>query len=173
MTADPRPAPKPTNLWILQGAFLVGHVTYGGVGLIAFGGRDAATSGTSPLGGAGLPGTGLPGDGGPGDMIGTILLAIAVLIIATAFALPRFVAGLDPDRAPNADGYIDNAFKQLVVTNALLEAPALFALLSVLLGKPISWALVVIALSAGGMILMIPKIRGWIDEYGRRVVRER
>jgi hypothetical protein len=168
MTTDLRPAPKPVNLWILQSAFLVGLVLYSGVGMITLGGRAAATGSS-----AGAPANAIFADPAVGDMVGTVLLAFSVLIIVVAFALPRFMAGLDPDRAATADDYLDSAFKQLVITNALLEAPALVALVAILLGKPVTWALAVIALSAGGMILMIPKIRGWIGEYERRAARER
>jgi|GEM_PF-3566368 len=105
-------------------------------------------------------------------MLGMIFLAIGVLFIGVAFLLPRLVAGLDPERATTADDYLDNCFKQLVITNALLEAPSLFGLMALLFGQPMSMVLVVMGLSAGGMILMVPRIRGWIEEYERRLARE-
>ena len=154
MHSDPRPAPKPGNLWILQFAFLSGLLAYGGVGLLVLG--PAAT-----------------GSSGFGPTLGLIFLAIGMLLIGVAFLLPRLMAGLDPERATTADQYLDNCFKQLVITNALLEAPSLLGLMALMFGQPMSMVLVVMGMSAFGMALMIPKIRGWIEEYERRLGRER
>jgi hypothetical protein len=155
------------NLWILQFAFLSGMLMYGGVGLLVLGRRSAPPESISNV----LSATS-PADSGFGSTLGMIFLAMGVLMISLAFLLPRFVAGLDPERATTADQYLDSCFKQLVITNALLEAPSLFGLMALMFGQPMSMVLVVMGLSAGGMMLMIPRIRGWIDEYERRLVRE-
>jgi len=164
MTEDLHPAPKPVNLWILQSAFLVGLVTYAGFGALSLAGRS------------GSPGdsTAIFADPDVNSIVGSALLLVAILIILLATVLPRFMPTLDPDRATTADDYLDRAFKQLVVTNALLEAPALLALLAVLLGRSLLlFPLAVIVLSGAAMIGMMPKIRGWIEEYERRAARER
>lgn len=155
------------NLWILQFAFLSGLLMYGGVGLLVLGGQSAPPEAIPSVLNAAPP-----GDSGFGSTLGMIFLAMGILLIGVAFLLPKFVAGLDPERATTADQYLDNCFKQLVITNALLEAPSLFGLMALLFGQPMSMVLVVMGMSAAGMMLMIPRIRGWIDEYERRLVRE-
>ncbi|HEX7878450.1 MAG TPA: hypothetical protein VF720_03520 [Candidatus Eisenbacteria bacterium] len=161
MTDYRPPDPKPANLWILQSAFLVGLVTYSGFGAVSLMGRGGDS-------------TGIFADPDVNTFVGTGLLLVAILIIILATVLPRLMPALDPDRAATADDYLDRAFKQLVFTNALLEAPALLALIAVLLGRSLLlFPLVVIVLSGVAMVAMMPKIRGWIDEYGRRVERER
>ena len=167
MTTNSRPAPKPANLWILQFAFLSGLLMYGGVGLLVLGGSSGPPDSISNT----LSATS-PADSGFGSTLGMIFLALGGLMIGVAFLLPKFVAGLDPEQATTADQYLDNCFKQLVITNALLEAPSLLGLMALLFGQPKSMVLVVMGLSAGGMMLMIPRIRGWIEEYERRLVRE-
>ena len=169
MSIANRPPVRPANLWILQSAFLIGLIAYVGLGIVMFGNRPRGDGAAGGPGGLTAP---APPDTGFGSTFGLVLLGAGLLLIAVAFLLPRFIAGLDPDRATTADAYLDNAFKQLVITNALLETPALLAFVSIILGQPMSTALIVIGLSAAGMLLMFPKIRGWIDEYERRAVRE-
>jgi len=168
MTINSRPAPKPMNLWILQFAFLSGMLMYGGVGLVFLGGPSAPPNSVPSVLDAASP-----GDSGFGSTLGMIFLALGGLMIGVAFLLPKFVAGLDPERTTTADQYLDNCFKQLVITNALLEAPSLLGLMALLFGQPRSMVLVVMGMSAAGMMLMIPRIRGWIEEYERRLVREK
>lgn len=100
-------------------------------------------------------------------LLGT-LGSLAVIQVILAFTISRWMRPVEPtgDSTDSAENYLRRRMVQMLISDALIEAVAIYGLIGFYLGMTVPQALAFMAVALLLLLARIPQLRHWTEEYG-------
>ena len=138
-------------VWVLHGSFVTAIVAYAIVGFVA---RNAARPPVMN------PATAFP-----------VLLVLGLTLVGLGLKIPDFLPAGSANES--AREFLVRSQRSLILGDTLIEASGVLGVVAFYLHSLEDWQFAVqLVLCALGLVAMIPRVRGWIDEYEERASRE-